>query len=96
MYTTRNGKNRDGDYIDRGECKICQEEYGTYKLKCLPAQVQLAEKMRRRGMRVDAGSRIEYLVTTNGGLKAKQFDKLEDPLYQQEHSNLVKIDYLYY
>ena len=96
MYTTRNGKNRDGDYIDRGECKICQQEYGTYKLKCLPAQVQLAEKMRSRGMRVDAGSRIEYLVTTNGGLKAKQFDKLEDPLYQQEHSNLVKIDYLYY
>ena len=43
----------------------------------LPAQVQLAEKMRRRGLRVDAGSRIEYVVTDMGGLKAKQFQNLK-------------------
>ena len=52
--------------------------------------------MRRRGMIVDVGSRIEYLVTTNGGLKGKQCDKIEDPEYQQEHSDVIKIDYLYY
>ena len=62
----------------------------------LPAQVQLAEKMRRRGLRVDAGSRIEYVVTDMGGLKAKQFQKLEDPEYQKKHSSIIRIDYLYY
>jgi len=62
----------------------------------LPAQVQLAEKMRRRGLRVDPGSRIEYVVTTTGGPKAKQFEKLEDPDYQSKYANVVKIDYLYY
>ena len=62
----------------------------------LPAQVQLAERMRRRGGRVDAGSRIEYLVTTTGGPKAKQSEKLEDPAYQAKFSHIIHIDYLYY
>ncbi|MDC0230922.1 hypothetical protein OAK19_03065, partial [Aureispira] len=67
-----------------------------YRIKCLPAHIQLAEKMRRRGGRIDAGSRLEYLVTTLGGLKGKQFEKIEDPVYQQEHSDLIKIDCMYY
>jgi len=62
----------------------------------LPAQVQLAEKLRRRGMRIDAGSRIEYVVTTIGGPKAKQSEKLEDPDYQKKYSQIIPIDYLYY
>lgn len=67
-----------------------------YPLRCVPAQVQLAERMKARGIRVDPGQRIEYLVTTNRGLKAKLFDKIEDPEYQQRHSSILKIDYLYY
>ena len=54
-----------------------------YRIKCLPAHVQLAQKMRDRGLRVDAGSRLEYVVTMNGGLKAKQYEKIEDPKFQQ-------------
>ena len=34
-----------------------------YALRSLPAHVQLAEKMRRRGKRVDPGVRLEYVVT---------------------------------
>ena len=67
-----------------------------YYLKALPSQVQLAEKMRRRGKRVDAGSRLEYLVTDTGNIKDKLADKIEDPIYQREHSNIIKIDYMYY
>ena len=67
-----------------------------YKSRCLPAHVQLAERMRRRKQRVDVGSRLEYLVTTNGGIKAKLFDKLEHPDYFKEHSGILKIEYLYY
>ena len=52
--------------------------------------------MRKRGLRVDPGSRLEYVVTTNGGIKAKLFEKIEDPDYQQKHSSVVKIDPLYY
>jgi DNA polymerase elongation subunit (family B) len=67
-----------------------------YNIKCLPAQVQLAVKMRKRGQRVDPGTRLEYLITMNGGIKARLFEKIEDPVYQQEHSDIIKIDYLYY
>lgn len=74
------------------KCTTVQE----YNAKCLPAQVQLAEKMRKRGQRVDPGTRLEYLITTNGGIKARLFEKIEDPVYQQEYSDIIKIDYLYY
>jgi DNA polymerase elongation subunit (family B) len=67
-----------------------------YYLRSLPAQVQLAEKMRNRGQLVAAGSRIEYVITTNGGHKAKQYEKVEDYAYFSKHSNSLSIDYLYY
>ena len=52
--------------------------------------------MRRRGVRVDTGSRLEYVVTKNKGLRSKLFDKLEDPSYQKKFSEYVFIDFLYY
>lgn len=67
-----------------------------YYLQALPAQVQLAEKMRRRGKRVDNGSRIEYVITTNGGHNAKQGIKVEHIDYFKQFSHILKIDYLYY
>lgn len=77
-------------------CSICQEEYNNYKLRCLPAHIQLAEKMINRGSNVEVGSRLEYLVSIGTGHQSKQYDKLEDPKFQQEHSQYVKIDYLHY
>ena len=68
-----------------------------YYEKCLPAQVQLAEKMKRRGSRVEAGSRIEYLIAEfEGGHKGKQYEKIEDLEYFMNHSNVLKIDFFYY
>ena len=67
-----------------------------YYLKSLPAQVQLAEKMRRRGQRVDAGSRLEYVITTNGGHKANQSVKVENADYFAAHNDILRIDFMYY
>ena len=67
-----------------------------YRLKCLPAHVQLAEKMKTRGIRVDMGQRLEYVITTRGGFKAKNFDKIEDPDYVKRFGDYVKIEHLYY
>lgn len=67
-----------------------------YCLLSLPAQVQLAEKMRRRGQRVDNGSRLEYVITTNGGHNAKQGIKLESFDYFSRHKRVLEIDYMYY
>jgi DNA polymerase elongation subunit (family B) len=78
------------------EKTIKRQAMERYTALQLPAQVQLAERMRRRGQRIDAGSRIEYLVTTNGGPKAKQSEKLEDPEYQAKYSHIIHIDFLYY
>ena len=72
----------------------CTEE--EYNLKALPAHIQLAEKIKRRGKRIDSGTRLEYLVTMNGGWDGKLFDKIEDLEYYKEHSDLLRIDYLYY
>lgn len=75
--------------------KDCEDEK-TYYLRCLPAQAQLAEKMRNRGQLVSAGSRIEYLITTTGGHTAKQYTKVESIEYFDKHSGVLSIDYLYY
>lgn len=67
-----------------------------YAFKSLPAHVQLAEKMRRRGKTVDSGTRIEYVVTSNNGLDANQYDKIEEYEYFMMNSDIMNIEYLYY
>lgn len=67
-----------------------------YYLLCLPAQVQLAERMRRRGQRVDAGTRLEYVVTNPEDHTAKQYEKVESADYYEKHRDIVKMDYYYY
>ena len=67
-----------------------------YYLHCLPAVVQLAHCMRKRGQLVDVGSRLEYVITTTGGINAKQYKKIEDATYFSNHSSVLQLDYLYY
>lgn len=67
-----------------------------YYLRCLPAVVQLAERMRIRGQRVDPGTRLEYVISSQGGHKAKQHVKVEDAGYFAQHSSVLKLDYMYY
>lgn len=67
-----------------------------YLIRSLPAQVQLAERMRKRGMLVEAGSRLEYVITTVGGLKAKVWQKIEDIGYYRDHSDVIRLDMVYY
>jgi DNA polymerase elongation subunit (family B) len=88
----------DKDYIDHNihNCDICKKEGKLYTIKSLPAHIQLAEKMIERGRNVEVGSRLEYIVSVGEGHQSKQFDKLEDPKYQQEHNDIIKIDYLHY
>jgi DNA polymerase elongation subunit (family B) len=68
-----------------------------YYEKCLPAQVQLAEKIRRRGGRVETGSRIRYVIVEfNGGHKGKQYEKIESFDYFIKFRDVLTIDFLYY
>ena len=67
-----------------------------YYIRCLPAVVQLAERMRARGQRVDPGTRLEYVISTQGGHDAKQYEKVEDAEYFKQHRTVLRIDYLYY
>jgi len=67
-----------------------------YYIRCLPAVVQLAERMRFRGQRVDSGTRLEYVISTQGGHKSKQYEKVEDSEYFKHHRSVLRIDYLYY
>lgn len=67
-----------------------------YYLKSLPSHVQLAEKMRRRGQRVDNGTRLEFVITTVGGHNAKQSVKIESAEYFASHSDVLNIDALKY
>lgn len=67
-----------------------------FYLLCLPAQVQLAEKIRGRGLRVDVGTRLEYVIADPENHNSKQYEKIESVDYIKEHGNIVKIDYLYY
>src|SRR5690606_18932003 len=67
-----------------------------YYLQHLPAQAQLAHKMKNRGSLVSAGSRIGYVITTTGGHTAKQYIKIESSEYYSKHTMSLSIDYLYY
>ena len=67
-----------------------------YYLLSLPAQVQLAQRMQRRGQRVDAGTRLEYLITDPERHTAKQYEKVECAEYYAKHKSVIKIDYFYY
>jgi DNA polymerase elongation subunit (family B) len=50
--------------------------------------------MKRRGQRVDAGTRLEYLITGPDKHTAKQYEKVECAEYYSKHKNAIKIDYL--
>ena len=69
-----------------------------YYISCLPAHIQLAEKIKSRGERVDVGTRLEYVVTNPHmvGFKWKLSDKIEALDYFQRHSDVLQIDYFYY
>lgn len=66
-----------------------------YYVSCMPAQVQLAERMKRRGVPVDAGSRIEYVVTKKPGVSTLG-QKIEDYDYFKRHSGVLSLDPKYY
>ena len=104
---TKPGKALVGDYTVPLLSKDTQERTAQMKKKkantpqdfyllCLPAQVQLAERMRRRGKRVDPGTRLEYVVTTQAKHTAKQYEKVESAEYIKRHGDIIRIDYLYY
>ncbi len=77
-------------------CYLCALEEWRARKRGLPAHVQLAEKLRRRGQRVDAGERLEYVITNMDSIKAKLWRKLEHPKYFSERSSSMNIDYLHY
>lgn len=91
-----------GDYTVRpiapkNLAEMNEEEQKQHYLQCLPAQVQLAHRMyTKRGQFVAPGSRLEYVITTEGGHTAEQFVKIEDAGYQARHSTVIRIDHLYY
>jgi DNA polymerase elongation subunit (family B) len=67
-----------------------------YINRCLPSQMQLAQKMRRRGTFVAAGERLAYVVVESENIKDKLFEKIEDLEYFKENIKYITIDQLYY
>ena len=67
-----------------------------YYEKCLPAQVQLALKMRKRGYPVQSGTRLEFLITDIENHAEKQYEKIEDFDYFKKFSSILTVDFFYY
>ena len=74
--------------------KDAEDEKEYYK-RCLPAVIQLSEKMRSRGQRVDVGSRLEYVIT-DIGYDGKQYEKIENIDYFMNHKDVLKINFFDY
>jgi DNA polymerase elongation subunit (family B) len=66
-----------------------------YQKRMTPAHAQLAYKMADRGCPVSAGTRIEYLMIRHANPRAKQFQKIEDPEYQKQFSDVLRLDFFY-
>lgn len=67
-----------------------------YYMSWLPPPVQLADRMKRRGVWVDKGSRLEYVVTKPDNHTDKQSYKIEDFEYMKKYSSVLSLDYFYY
>jgi DNA polymerase elongation subunit (family B) len=90
-------KKHDGYELARFTNPLEFEIIEMYFALALPSQVQLAEKMRRRGTMVAAGERLAYVVLqSDNTLKDKLFEKIEDLDYFREFADLLKLDFLYY
>jgi hypothetical protein len=87
-------KNKKKELESQLKKKNADDELDYYK-KCLPAVVQLAEKMRNRGQRVDVGTRLEYVIIDIGYV-GKQYEKLEHIDYFLNYNDVIKIDFMYY
>ena len=95
-----------GDYttplimVDEKDKQLIKKHVNNEKefyLKSLPGQVQLAERMRDRGMRIDPGSRLEYvIIESEDNLKDKTSEKMESADYYARHKDILKIDFTYY
>ena len=99
---TENGKNRVGDYIvpkmetdKKMRAKGAQNEE-EFILLSLPPQIQLANRMRRRGAIVENGSRLEYIVSDVDNWNGKLGQKIEDAAFYQNNKWWLTLDYLYY
>lgn len=82
---------------DAGERKIALNggtERDFYINSC-PAQTILAEKMKKRGYPVEAGTRIEFVILKRPGA-VKQGDQIEEFDYFKTHKNVLKVNNLYY
>lgn len=109
QFVNEKGKNkiRVGDYTvpelsedkDKRNEQLAKKgaaDENEFYLFSLPAQVQLAERMKRRGQRVDAGQRLEYLVTDIENHTANQYEKVESIEYFKKYSQILTVDHLYY
>lgn len=70
-----------------------------YKSKTIPVHAYLASKMKKRGIIIQTGSRIEYLLLDRGRGYDKnelQQTKVEDVSYFNENRDVLRLDYLYY
>lgn len=94
-YTLPLLSNDEETRIEQLKKKEADNEQEFYLLS-LPAQVQLAERMKRRGQRVDPGTRLEYVVTDTRRHTAKQYEKVESAEYFSKHANILDIDFYYY
>jgi DNA polymerase elongation subunit (family B) len=84
------------DDIREEEGIVTQQEEMDWYLDKLPAHIQLLEKIKRRGLSRNEGSRLEYVIVETNDLKAKQSAKIENLSYYIKNKGILNIDYLYY
>lgn len=85
------------DIKHRRHCEKCACIGCLYNQRSLPAHVQLAKRMERRGTIVEAGTRLEYIVVHHpDDPKARLSEKLEDPVHYRRFPGVYRIDAFYY
>lgn len=62
-------------------------------MRSFPAHLQLSLKMKARGMLVEDGMRLSYIITTLGGFKGGMWEKVEHPDYYSTHSDVLRLDF---
>ncbi|CCV02373.1 delta DNA polymerase (B family) [Armadillidium vulgare iridescent virus] len=80
---------------DEDKANMTEDQIKDWYLEQLPGQVQLQEKIKKRGHAKEEGQRLAYVVT-DIGRSAKQSEKIESDKYFFTYSHILKLDYGYY
>jgi DNA polymerase elongation subunit (family B) len=94
-YTLSIPKRKPGEDVNMLYASRCVVNEQEYVQTCLPANAQLAQRITNRGIRVEPGERLDFVVHSPH-VSQHMYSKREEYSHYCRYSDVFRIDYVYY